>query len=171
MAGFNLKVSGASDLFALAAACRREADKGLSRNLDKGMRAAANEVVREVREHTDDYMPKGYERELADSLQSRVEQRAASERRVSVVMWALGRKGQPRKVDELEAGKLKHPVYGRTRRLKRHWIHKATSMRNPWVLQRIRPHWFTEPGNRAMPRAVKKVDEAVRRVAARIERA
>lgn len=44
-------------------------------------------------------------------------------------------------------------------------------MRNPWVLQRIRPHWFTEPGNRAMPRAVKKVDEAVRRVAARIERA
>lgn len=161
-----LKVSvhGHKALFQLADALHDAARKDLSRQLDKGMRQAGDVVAEEVREHTDSYMPKGYEQVWAGALKVKTESSLIRARRVSVVGRGVGEEGNDRQASELEAGRFKRPVYGRYRMLK-----NGTRMANQWVWQNIRPHWFTEPAKRAAPAAVSKIDDAFGRVASKIE--
>jgi hypothetical protein len=75
----------------------------------------------------------------------------------------------------MDRGELRHPVFGRSRRLKlRSALRKrlgAGRSVNPWVEQRIKPGLVVEPAMRAMPAAVQKLDEAVHRVTEKIGRA
>lgn len=164
-----INVSGAKDLYRFAHALNEAGNTGLKRELDKASRRAGDALADEVRAHTDDYIPQTFEDDWKRSMQSRVEVRLVQSRRITVVFWANGAKGH-RKIREINAGNLRHPVFGRTRPLKRHWIHKATSQINPWVDQAIRPGLVDEPVKRATPKAVQELDDAVHRVVARIER-
>lgn len=163
---FKVDVRGQRKLFDLADALHDAAHRDLARELDKGMRQAGDVVAEEVEQHTDTYMPQGYEQVWARSL--KVSKRLSNRggRRISIVGRGTGARGNDRQASELEAGRFKRPVYGRYRTLK-----NGSRMQNQWVWQTVRPHWFTEPAERAVPRAVKKIDDAVGRVVSKIERA
>lgn len=162
--------SGALDAVRVAHVLNDASDKGLKRELDRGSRDALKTIIGEVRENPRPYIPQGFEEEFIASLQHRASVRLLQQRAIEAVFWAMGRQGHRRKIDVMDAGILRHPVFDRTRPLKRHWIHKATTMLNPWVDQPIRPGVITEPGRAALVPASRKLDDAVSRLVEKINR-
>lgn len=167
---FRFEVKGAQDAARLAGALKDAARTDLKRELDKGSREAGNVIAAAVADPNSlhRYIPQEFERTFDQAIKAKVEVRLTQSRRVTVVVWAEG-KSQRRDIQAMNTGELRHPVFSRSRRLRRHAIHKATSMANPWVEQRIRPGLVDEPAAEAMPKAIKKLDDAVGRVVAKIE--
>lgn len=160
-----IQVTGAGDLYRLAHALNEAGDKSLKRELDKGSREAGKVLADEVQQHTKDYIPQGFEARWDQYFETKTEVRLVQSRRISVVFWARGKR-ERRDIRAINAGRLRHPVYGRNRRLK-----DGTLRANPWVEQKIRAGLVDEPARRAMPRAIKKIDDAVARVVAKIDKA
>lgn len=160
-----IKVTGASDLYRFATALNDAGKTGLKRELDRASRDAGKVLVDEVEGSLNDYIPQQFERRWDQAFQAKTEVRLVASRRITVVFWATGKR-QRRDIKAINAGNLRHPVYSRMRRLK-----DGTLKPNPWVLQRIRPGLVDEPVKAAAPRAIKKLDDAVKRVAAKIEKA
>lgn len=164
-----VQVLGAGQLGRVATALRLAGQGGLSRELDRALRRAGGHVIRAVELRTDDYMPKGYERTFSMSLRLRPQVRLAYDARVSIVASAQG-KIRPREIRRLEAGTIRHPVFGRWR-MRRGKHAGKHAIRNPWVTQKIRPHFFTEPANAAAPLARQEMLEAIRRTDMKIKEA
>ncbi|WP_427422658.1 hypothetical protein [Lysinibacillus fusiformis] len=142
---FDLQVTGAVALESLARRMRETGDRDLMPKLRKALNKADAPLERRVRERLPQYLPDRYARVLARA--ARFSSRTATQGRVvsvRLVMTAQGAK-YPRRVESLDnPGILRHPVFGRTRRIKRHWIHQATSMANPWVEQNVRPGFWSD---------------------------
>jgi hypothetical protein len=154
-----VRVSGDVDLRKVAEKIRK-AQRDLPGALDKGLVSAGHVVEREIRGSTDTYMPRGYEQVFRRALVIKVQlNRGGPTRSVTLTGSAFGSKGNPRKVEGFERGRLKHPVFGRARELK-----SGRAKRNPWVWQKIKPGWFSEPAKKATPRAVAEVNKAVKGV-------
>lgn len=162
----DIRVGGIQrDLFSFATALKAAGSGGLSRELDRGLRDAAIEVIKAIERTTDDYMPSGYERPFASSLKLTSQIRLVSSHRATIVGVGVSR-AKGRDVEKLNAGILRKPVFGRSRRLA-----NGGSYRNPWAAQRIRVGWFSEPFDGARPAALKQIEAAWNRVADKIERA
>jgi hypothetical protein len=159
-----VQVSGQKDLFRLAHNLHAAGQKGLKKELDKASRQAGKVIEDEVKAHTREYIPQGFEHRFDVALATKVEVRLVASRRISVLFWASGKR-ERRDIQAINAGRLRHPVFGRMRRLK-----DGTLKANPWVLQAIRPGLVDEPAKRAMPRAIDKIEDAVKRVVDQIER-
>lgn len=169
MPGLDIRVTGGTQLRSLALELHRQAATGLLREVDRSMRAAARDVEDEVRAHTDEYMPRGYEEPFRTSLRFRTEVRKTSEFRVTLSATGRGR-SRLRDLRRLDEGGLRHPVFGRWRggRARSGTWHRS---RSPWVEQRIREGWFTEPATRSAPAVRIRITQALDRVAAKIEKA
>lgn len=163
------RLEGGAGFARLSSALKAAGNGGLSRELDKGLRAAAKDVEAEVRDHTDEYMPAGYERVFAVSLSFRTEIRRGPNHRVTIVPSGKGRSRQ-RDLVRLDRGELRHPVFGRWRTRRGRFADRHR-VRSPWVEQRIRTHWFTEPAARAQPDAVRRMQAAMQAVTDKIAKA
>lgn len=162
-----INVTGAKDLYKFAHALNEAGEKGLKRELDKASREAGKVLVAEVEKSMTQYIPKNFERRWDQAFDTKVEVRLVASRRITIVFWAMGKR-ERRDIRAINAGNLKHPVYGRYRRLK-----DGTLKANPWVSsppQKIRAGLVDEPFRRASPAAVQKLDDAVKRVFDKIER-
>lgn len=158
------RVNGLSgDLFSFATALRAAGQTGLSRELDRGLRDAAAVVAREiVADDRTGRFPDRYARTFDADLDVKPQIRAVAGHRISVV--GVGKSGpRGRDVVALNRGVLRHPVFGRSGRRK-----SGSSYRRPWVAQRVGAGWFSDPFERARPAALKAIDEAVGRVAKKI---
>lgn len=159
-----VQVTGQKDLYRLAHNLHTAGQKGLKRELDKASRQAGDVIAKEVRDHTKDYIPANFESRFDTALETKVEVRLVASRRITIVFWARG-KTVNRDIKAINAGRLRHPVFGRNRRLK-----NGTLQANPWVMQRIRPGLVDEPAERALPKAKQKIEDAINRVSQQIER-
>lgn len=159
----DLRVSGYRDLFSFATALRT-GSRELSGELDRGLRDAAQIVADEVLGDPHSMMPSdgGYRSDFTASLQVKPEVRLVSSHRISVVGRGVSR-AKGRDVEKLNAGILRKPVFGRSRRLA-----NGGSYRNPWASQRIRAGWWDIPVDRATPAALKAIEAAVARVVKKI---
>ena len=161
------EVSGERDFVRLAHALNEAGDKGLKRELDKGSRQAGDVIADAVKNRPEVYIPRTFEAEWRRTMKTKVDVRLIQQRRISIRVWADG-KATRRDIVSINKGDLAHPVYGRYRRLR-----DGSRMRNPWVArpgQPIRPGLVDEPAARAMPQAIKKIEDAVDRVVRQIER-
>jgi hypothetical protein len=151
-------VKGRLDLYKLAAAFKKAGRKDLGQALDKGIRSSAKVIEKAVtpRSSTDLYMPRGYEQTFNRALKAKHEVRMLRGRSVSITFYATGRK-ELRALEDIERGRLRHPVHGRYRRLK-----NGGRMRNPWVTQIIKPGVIEEPAMRAQPEAVRELEKHVK---------
>lgn len=151
-------VQGKLDLYKLAAAFKKAGRRDLGQALDKGIRSAAKVIEKEVtaRKSTDVFMPKHFEADFNRSLKAKHEVRMIRGRSVSITFFATGKK-ELRKLEDMERGRLRHPVYGRYRQLK-----SGGRMKNPWVTQVIKPGVISEPALRAQPKAVSELEKHVR---------
>lgn len=167
-----VEVSGGDRFRVVTRRLRGAADrKDLVRELRKGILDAVPALKDAVRDQAAGYLPDRYAAELVPSLRMTTATSVAGDQvTVRITTAAKGAKGNARQVGDLEAGKLKHPVYGRTRALRRHAVHKATSRRNPWVSQAVTPRFVSGPmeGERAQVR--REIEAAVDRVLDKITR-
>lgn len=138
----------------VAAAFHKAAAVDWDRELDRGLERAGEVVAEEIRESSAPYMPAGYEKVFAASMMTKVSVVRGAVRRATVAVRAFGRRGHDRQVEELERGRLKHPVFGRG---------------NAWVWQKIRPGFVSEPAKRAAPEATREIDKAVKRIKDKID--
>lgn len=171
-------VTGAKDCYRLADALHEAGQRGLRRELDKASREAGRILADEVVKHAGDYIPQHFEARWDQAMEAKVEVELRRGRRITVRFYATGKK-ERRDIRAINRGILRKPVYGRMRRLRAggRYVPPAHQERivgdhylNPWVAQSIRPGLVDEPAQRAMPQAVKKIDDAVKRVVDKIGR-
>jgi hypothetical protein len=155
-------VSGQEGLFGLADTLRQAGNRKLGQKLDRGIRNAAKEIEKEVRRSSDTYMPRGFEQTFKGSLEAKHQVRLARERSITIVFFARGQRLE-RRLADMEKGRLRHPVRGRTRRLR-----NGGTMKNPWVTQRIKAGVISEPSKRAAPKAAKQISDVISELVAEI---
>lgn len=168
MPGAQVTVRGAADLYRIADQYRQAGRNDLVRQLDRGSREAGKVIEDEVRASTDTYIPRHFENRFRQNLDTKTEVKLTRGRRITVIVGARG-KSRRRHVKAMNEGLLRHPVFGRTRRIKAKY--GGGRIPNNWVEQKIRPGLADEPAARAMPRAKKKIDDAMARTAAKLGRA
>ncbi len=139
--------------------------KDLVKEMRKGITDAVPALRDAVRESADEHLPDNYAAELVPSLRFRTNTAVSgSTVWVTLAVTAVGQGGNARRVGDVEDGDLRHPVFGRTRALSRHAVHRATSTANPWVNQRVKPRFVAEPMTEAAPAVRKEIEAAVDRV-------
>jgi hypothetical protein len=162
----DVQVRGGDRFRVVARRLRTAADrKDLVRELRKGILDAVPALKDAVRADAPAYLPDRYAAELVPTLRMTTATTTSGDQvTVRISTTAKGAGGNPRQVGDLEAGRLKHPVFGRSRALRRHAVHRATSRLNPWVTQAVKPHFVTEPMEAARPAVRRQVESAVDRV-------
>lgn len=139
---------GSQKLDALAHRLEAAGRSDLEEELDAELRKPARRLRSAVYASVPPHMPVGYETPLATSLRFRDDVRTGgSGGRVRVAMSSR------RDIAALEEGRLRHPVYGN---------------QNVWVVQRIRPGFWSEPTERVMGEVQDGMIAALDRVAAKI---
>lgn len=121
---------GGRELHELAKRCRQADDKKLVARLRRGLSNATSDADSAIRDAFHEAMPKrgGYADVLAASMRVRKSVRlSGSTARVEVIVHADGAR-ERRDLPRLNQGRLRHPVWGRSRRL-------ASGRRraNPWA--------------------------------------
>ena len=166
----SVRVQGGAQLHTLRLTLREVGDRGLGTQLSRGLRRAGAKFQPEVRAEVPKAMPSGYAPTLARSLRFRTQiQETRSTARVLIRVYGDGQK-ERRDVPRLNAGILRHPVFGRSRPLKRHARYKATSMANPWVAQKVRRGFVDRPVDRLAPEVAREMQQVVDWVADQIRR-
>lgn len=147
-------------------------NEGLGKGMAAGLRLAAGQLKPAVLAEIPKVMPRqgGYAEALSKSLQFRIAVRDF--KHVARVTWRTYGNGQKerRDVPRLNAGVLRHPVYGRTRKLRHHARHRATSMANPWVAQTVTPGFVDRPVDQLGPEVRRQMQVVIDQVAAKIAR-
>jgi hypothetical protein len=144
----------AAELEALAFRLRRAGEVELGREVTRAMRAAVVPVQDEIRAGLDPHLPKRYAEELDADLRLGVSVRT-NERNPGVSITGTTRSGRARKLRDLDAGRLTHPVYGNRER---------------WETQEepsVQPGWFTGPAEAAGPRVRREIERALEDVSNR----
>jgi hypothetical protein len=161
-----VEVVGVDRFRAVTRRLRTAADRrDLTRELRKGILDAVPALKDAVKADAADYLPNTYAAELVPSLRFTTSASLTGDQvTVTVAVTAAGARGHPRQVATEEAGRLKHPVFGRTRPLRRHAKHRATSKANPWVTQAVRPGFVSKPMLAARPEVRREIEAAVDRV-------
>ncbi len=141
----------AAELEALAFRLRRAGDTELLREVTRAMRDAVDPVQDKIRADLKPRLPDRYAAELDADLRIGTNVRT-NERDpgVAVTGQALGK---TRKLRDLDAGRIHHPLFGD---------------REKWFLQEepsVQPGWFTGPAEAAGPRVRTAIERALADVA------
>jgi hypothetical protein len=143
----------AAELEALAFRLRRAGETEVLQEITRAMRDAAAPVPGEIRAGLAPHLPDRYAAVLDADVRLGVSVRTAgSDPGVSVTGQATGK---TRKLRDLDAGRLTHPVFGD---------------REVWRTQEepsVRPGWFTGPAEAAGPRVRNGIEKALEDVASR----
>jgi len=153
--GFEVQTTGGADLASVRRQLRALADKGLGKQLGRGLRDASQGLRAEIKAEVPRAMPSGYAPTLAKSLRFRQQVRE-SRQTATVTLRVYGDgKRQRRDVPALNRGVLRHPTYGRRR--------------DPWVEQRVRGGFVDRPVTRLGPEIRKSMDAVVDHIADQIK--
>jgi hypothetical protein len=154
----------AAELEALAFRLRRAGDGDLLREVTKAMRDAVVPVQNEIRAGLKPHLPDRYAAELDADLRLSVNVRT-NERDPGVALAATTRSGRGRKLRNLDAGELTHPLFG-DRSL---WTHAPREVeRQLWFTQEepsVQPGFFTGPAEAGGPRVRAAIERALADVA------
>lgn len=149
MADLRFSVTGGNRAHVLGKRLKALGDKELEKELRKGITAALRPATKVVRASVPQYMPSGYAPVLAKSLQLRTSNLASGLR---ITGQAKGNP-RPRKVTDLNAGRLRHPLFGN---------------RNHWYAQSTRRGFFDEPLRKQAPVVRAELERVLADVAKKI---
>lgn len=158
-----VRIDGAAQLRQVTAQLKASGSKGLGQQMGKALTKALAPIGRAIEAEADKVMPSGYGPTLTASLRHRRSTRTTA-RSASVRLVTTGDgKKDDRDLPSLNAGKLRHPVYGRFRRT-------ATGVQgNPWAVTSIKSGFHDRGIEKAGPEAerglVKVLDDYADRLA------
>ena len=157
-----MPVTGYGDLLALSARLRQMGTegRGLKRELQKALNDAAQPLAEKIAsaDHLRPYMPDRYADILAVDLTVRARQFFSAEPRVSLSAKAVREKR--RKVRWLDQGFINHPVFAEGERATWRWSNGQTGG--------MRPGFFSDPCEEAVPGFREKVLQAMSETARKI---
>jgi hypothetical protein len=131
--GIDVSITGAAALRRVAAQVRASGDKGLGREMSRGLQRAAKPVQAAIRrEYLKLPVAGGYAGVFSKSVRFRTAVRTGARTASFRLLTYADGAHQRRDIDAVEAGRLRHPVYGRTRAGR---AGRRTS--NPWAVQAI----------------------------------
>lgn len=166
--GMSVRVTGSAELHKVMQVLKETGNEGLGKGMAAGFRLATTPLKPAVLAEVPKAMPSGYAPVLTRSLQFRTQVRDF--KYVARVTWRVYGDGQKerRDVPRLNRGELRHPVFGRSRALKRHALHGATSRENPWVAQKVRKGFVDRPLDRLGADVRREMNKVVDQVAKKI---
>lgn len=132
-------ILGQEKLRKLAAQIQAEGDKGLGREMATALRRVAKPVRASVEAEYAAGLPKrgGYENTFSKSIKWKTTLRGQS-RSASFRLLLFGEGAHERRdIKALESGKLRHPVYGRHRRIRR-GVRRGSRDANPWAVTSVK---------------------------------
>ncbi|MEU7904108.1 hypothetical protein [Actinoplanes sp. NPDC049118] len=162
-------ITGRAELRRLAAQIKAVGDKGMAREMSAALRKAGKPVAESVRREAIAAMPArgGYRAEITRSLKFRVAQRTgARTASLTLTTYADGTK-ERRDIRALDDGRLRHPVYGRSRRIKR-GPRAGTAQPNPWSMTRIRAGFHRRGTDGAADEAAREIGKVLDDFASRL---
>ena len=168
---FEVRVRGSATLRRVADQMRTEGRKSLARQMGSGLTKALEPVKVSIAREADEVMPEsgGYQATFSRALAFRMSRRnAGTSATVILLVHADGTK-QRRDIRALNRGFLRHPVYGRTRRIRR-GPKAGTALLNPWSVTKIRSDFFRRGTDRALDESEKRLLEVVEEFAHRLAR-
>lgn len=136
-------LSGQRQLRELAKRIQDQGDKGLGREMAAALRKVSKPVQASVEAEYETGLPKrgGYVNTFTKSIKWRTALRGGA-RSASFRLTIFGDGAhEKRDIKALEAGRLRHPVFGRSRRIKV-GNRKGTIITNPWALTTVRGGYF-----------------------------
>jgi len=137
----------ATELEALAFRLRRAGEEELLREVTRAMRDGVEPVKDEIRAGLAPHLPNRYAADLDADVRLGVSVRTAgSEPGVSVTGQAAGK---ARRLRDLDAGILHHPLWGD----REHWFRQGEPS--------VRPGWFSGPAEEAGPRVRAGIEKAL----------
>lgn len=160
----DVDVIGSAELRRVAAQVRAHGERGLGREFGTALRKASEPVQRSIRaEYRSLPARGGYSALFSRSLRFRSTLRAGG-RQASFRLrtFADGTK-ERRDIEKLEAGQLRHPVFGRSRPGRR-----GERLANPWAVTRVRGQFHQRGTAGAADEAEKEMQRVVANFAARI---
>lgn len=157
-----LELRGANQFVAVANALKEAGDKGLQRELNKALRESAKPFAEKVRENALEMLPNrgGLNQRVADQVVPRV-RKSNSSRAQGVRLAATGRQGM-KSIKNLDAGKLRHPVFARGDQSRDEW---------PWVPQTVTPGFWSKAAEEVGPQVTANAQAALDVVARKIDNA
>ncbi len=161
-----VRVEGAATLHRVAAQIRAEGRKSLAREMSTALSRATEPVKKAIRESAAETMPRegGYQAAFDSSLRFRSSRRNSdSQASVSLSTYAEGSE-ERRDIRALEAGKLRHPVHGRSRPGPR----KGERIPNPWSVTSIRPGFWKRGTDKALDAAQHELENVINDFAKRL---
>lgn len=170
MSSLEVRIRGAANLRRVADQIRTEGRKPLAREMANAISKAIEPVKLSIAREADEVMPSrgGYQSTFSRSLGFRQSRRTSgNSATVILLVYASGAK-ERRDINALNRGSLRHPVYGRSHKIKR-GVRTGTIRPNPWTVTRIRPGFFDRGTDKAMGEAEKGllqvIDDFVERIA------
>lgn len=130
---------GSAQLKKLAAQIQAEGDKGLGRQMATALRRVAKPIQAAVDAEYETGLPKrgGYQGTWTKSMKWRTELRGQA-RSASFRLLLFGEGTHERRdIRALESGRLRHPVYGRHRRIRR-GVRRGSRDPNPWAVTSVK---------------------------------
>jgi hypothetical protein len=146
-----VRIEGVAALKRVAAQIRAEGRRDLSKELDKALAKTVVPVEKAIKLSSAETMPKrgGYAGEMSRALHFKTQKRTGGNScSYTLITYADGKD-----IRALEAGNLRHPVYGN---------------RNAWTLTKIRAGFHKRGTDNAADEAVRQMDAVVRDFAARL---
>lgn len=154
MTGPQIEVRGADQLADVARRLKEAGDGELRKELLRGIRNEAKPLVKAVKDSVDEYLPNSGGAADAVRRSSFGVRSRLSGKNAGVRIVGTGR--QVRALRRIDAGILRHPVFGN---------------QQAWVAQRIRPGFFSEPMEAGKGPVQQGLVRVISDIAARVERA
>jgi len=136
-------ILGQAQLRKLAAQIQAEGDKGLGREMANALKKVAAPIKGAVEAEYEAGLPKkgGYANTFTRSIKWKTTLRGAA-RQASFRLLLFGEGAHERRdIKALEAGRLRHPIYGRHRRIRR-GVRRGSRDANPWGVTSVRGGYF-----------------------------
>lgn len=162
-------IDGSAALRRVADRMREQGEASLAREMSRALASASMPVQQSVRQEADAVMPSqgGYRSLFSRSLKFRTARKlGAKSASFRLTTFADGTK-QRRDIRALENGVLRHPVFGRSRRLKR-GPRAGTIITNPWAVTSIRPGFHRRGTEQAGEQAERAMMGVLEEYAARL---
>ncbi len=149
----------ASELEAIAFRLRRAGQEDLARELTAGMRRGVEPVPGLIRAGLKPHLPDRYAETLDADLDIRIIARnsGGADADAVVSVYAQTRSGKNRALRRIDAGLLRHPVYGN----REVWRSQEGAAKG------VEPGWFTGPCEAAEPQVRAELEKALGDVAAK----
>lgn len=144
------RVSGAAELRYVARIVRRQREAGMKKELAAAQRKAFRPLLPAIKAEAVT-LPSGYAPTMVRTVKVSVRNRALE---TTAIVYAKGRIGE-RDVRSIDAGRLRHPLYGN---------------RGRWYTTRVRPGFVDRPVRRLGKQIADESLDALERVAREIAR-